>query len=99
MKTITIPESYIALVHETREAQAAYFEAALAAKKSNTPDGWKERTIRLKESKALEASLDQQTAHYLGEIRGTMTAEQALAAMRDQLDEDLDVARKEVSNG
>lgn len=99
MKTITIPESYIALVHETREAQKAYFEAVVTAKKSGSPDAWKERNARLKESKALEATLDQQTAHYLTEIHGSMTAEQAIAAMRAQVDEDLDIARKEVSNG
>jgi len=97
-ETITIKSGYIALVHETREAQKAYFEAVGRAKKSNTAEAWKERHDRLRESKALETSLDQQTACYLAMIRGSMSADDAIAAMRKDLDSDLAEARKEANH-
>lgn len=97
--TITIPSSYIKLVQETREAQQAYFEAVVTAKKTNTGEAWKARNERLKESKSLEATLDQQTAHYLGEIHGKMSADEAIKQMRLQLDGDLEQVRKEADRG
>lgn len=97
-ETITIKSGFIALVHETRDAQKAYFEAVAKAKKTNTAEAWKERHDRLRESKALEASLDEQTACYLAKIRGAMTAEEAIAQMRKDLDSDLEVVRKEANH-
>lgn len=96
-ETITIPAGFIALVHETREAQKAYFEAVGRAKKSNTAEAWKERYDRLRESKALEATLDQQTACWMAKIRGAMSADDAIAQMRKDLDSDLEEVRKEAN--
>lgn len=99
MNAITIPSSYIQLVQETRDAQKAYFEAVIQAKKTNTGEAWKERNERLRESKSLEATLDQQTSFYLSEIHGRMTADEAIAALRAQVDGDLEDVRKEVKHG
>lgn len=99
MNELTIPSSYIKLVQETREAQKAYFEAVIQAKKTNTGEAWKERNERLRESKALEARLDQDTAFYLAEIHGRMTADEAIAALRAQVDGDLEEVRKGVNHG
>lgn len=97
--TITVPASYIKLASEVREAQEAYFAAAAQAKKQNTPAAWQERKEALLASKALESTFDQQTAFFLGEIHGKMSADEAIKQMRLQLDGDLDEARKEATGG
>jgi galactokinase len=89
MKTLTIPESYLRLVYETREAQKAYFQASLEAKKTKQGIAYQRAKDLLSEAKRLEIQLDLTTGDHLGKINGEMTAEQALEAMRRQVDEDL----------
>jgi ribosomal protein L9 len=98
-KSIEVPESFIRLIRDTREAQKAYFEAALTARKTNLPQAWAAKKEKLLESKNLEAHLDQQTAHYLGEIYGSISAQKAIEQLRLDLDADLQHARKEASSG
>jgi putative sterol carrier protein len=98
-KTITVPESYIALVWETREAQKSYFQASLEAKKTREGIAYQRAKDLLREAKNLESTLDQQTDFYMAELRGSMNASDAIAALRNELDSDLEEARKEASNG
>tara|TARA_R110002020_G_scaffold475112_1_gene708597 strand:+ start:732 stop:1034 length:303 start_codon:yes stop_codon:yes gene_type:complete len=98
-KTIEIPESYVHQVEEVLNLQERYFEAAAKAKKTKLGYDFQESKDLLRECKQLEAKLRQDTASILGSIHGKMTADEAIAAMRRDLDDDLHYARKEGNRG
>lgn len=85
MQTITISESYIKLVHETRAAQQAYFKASLEAKKTKQGIAFQLAKDLLREAKQLDQQLDEQTNQLMAQLHGSMTADQAIAAMKDLL--------------
>jgi hypothetical protein len=97
-KTITVPESYITLVWETREAQKSYFHASLEAKKTREGIAYQRAKDLLREAKNVEHQLDEETEKLMRELRGSMSADEAIAALRHELDVDLEQARKEASN-
>lgn len=99
METITIPVSYIRKVDEVLSLQQKYFEKIKEAKKSNLGSLYQEAKDILRECKALEEELRVETKGILKSIYGSMTADEALKAMREQLDEDHELARKEAKRG
>lgn len=88
-KTITIPETYIHQVEEVLNLQERYFEAAAKAKQTKLGYDFQEAKNILRECKQLESKLRQDTAGHLRTIHGAMTPDVAIAAMRQQMDDDL----------
>lgn len=93
-QTITVHASYIRLVYEAREAQKAYFEANQEAKRTRQGIAWQRAKDLLREAKNIEHQLDEATEKLMNELCGTMSADQAILAMRLQTDEDLEQVRK-----
>ena len=92
--TITVPDTYVRSVSEMLESQRRYFEASAKAKKTKLGSDFQEAKDLLRDAKALENQVRKHTDEILGNHFGKMTAEEALAKLREQTEEDLEYARK-----
>lgn len=92
--TITVPDTYVRSVSEMLESQRRYFEASAKAKKTKLGSDFQEAKDLLRDAKALENQVRKHTDELLGNHFGKMTAEEALAKLREQTEEDLEYARK-----
>lgn len=96
---ITVPDTYVRSVSEMLEIQRRYFEASAKAKQTKLGTDYQEAKDLLREAKALEGHVRKQTDYLMGIHFGKMTADEAIAALREQTDSDLEQARKEVDRG
>lgn len=96
--TITVPDTYVRSVSEMLETQRLYFEASAKAKKTKLGSDYQEAKDLLRQAKEIEARVRKHTNEILGNHFGKMTAEEALAKLREQTEEDLELVRKGVRN-
>lgn len=87
---ITVPKAYIKAVDELLNLQQRYFAKSAEAKRSKAGALFQEAKDILRECKEAEYKLKAQTNHYMTQIYGAMTPEEAIRQMKENLD------RKEV---
>lgn len=93
-KTITVSTDYVRSVDELLNLQQRYFEASAKAKKTKLGTDFQEAKDLLRECKELEFQLKAGTSKYMTEIYGSMTPQDAIAAMKASID-----VKKEVNHG
>ena len=92
MKTIQVSEAYVRLVLDLLDLQQKYFAKSAEAKRTKNGITFQEAKDILRECKQTESDLRLASNAILAGVNGSMTADQAIAALREQLDLDLHAA-------